>query len=670
MDVNFDVVDLAYNLLLFTTREEYTRAVAYDELEDKVLEKATQRWGKSDGDIYHGFLLLYEGINVLYYGTVGNENNSVMENQSDYCKHELNEKDKMLEEEEHSESFQSNTNQRNRKGRFKRIFRCSSKKDRNMSAKKSETKSSSDQAIELSSLSCIPKTSEKSLKDNAEEQESIDGLDFFNDGFHVTICEPEDLTTTEDEEDITTHARERIADTLPNGVHTKPQSLKGKKNLIATSRFLEARSKFQEVNNRLKRYSLGRRQISLSDRLRVFRLAIACSMLMTVNNPKLGLDDCRNLIGQLNSMKSVRCLVTKALEEPSGLRQRVNRKMCGQKWKKMLEKVHFVNYMFWQWIMLWENLPRTGLELEIPVIDAGFGAVQPVDDWSLRDKCQTCVEFEQQLAHSCTLAVNSKDQLILIDANNIITTYTIEGKQVMSFRASTRRHPHSRWIIGLDEMDNIYIGSTMGIRYDKKRPLSVFSPAGHLVSEPELRGMRGKFNLYTVTKKGLILVLTVGTSVGNVVSVHGHQGKELVKSFRVREIKFPRHFTAGKDTVIVGGTTSDAESNEFAFQVFDQSGQQLFFFKPEVEFQTCAVDPWTGNILLVNIKELRDYRYYMCDTVVLTGEIHILSQTGKTIQSRVKLRWPFKVVAGVTVLRCGLVALVTVDNPYYAIHII
>lgn len=673
LDVNFDVVDLACNLLLFSTREEYTRAVAYDELEDKVFEKATQRWGNSDEDTYFGFIRLFEGINVLCYGTTGNEEYSVMEKRSDSYN---DERDKMLEDEEKSESFQPNTKRKDRKGKIKRIFCCSSsKKDKNVSTKpKSEMRSLSDQEIELSSLSCVPKDSEKSLKENVDEQGSIDGLDFFNDGFRVTICEPElDLTTTEDEEDNTAHARERIVDNLPNGVHTeshKSQSFSGNKSLIATSRFLEARAKFQEVDNRLKGYSLGRRQISLSNRLRFFRLALACAMLMTVNNPKSGLEGCRNLIGQLNSLKSVKCLVTKALGVPSGLRQRVHRKICGQKWRKMLEKVHFVNYMFWQWMLLWKDQPRTGLELEIPVIDADFGAVQPVDDWKLRDKCQTCVEFEQKMAHACTLAVNSKDQLVLIDANNIVTTYTLEGKQVMSFRASTRRHPHSRWIIGLDEMDNIYIGSTLGIRYDKRRPLSVFSPAGCLVSEPELCGIRGRYNLYTVSKKGLILVLTIGTSAGNVVSVHRHQTKELVASFRVREIRYPRHFTTSKDTVIIGGTTSGTESKEFAFQVFDHSGQQLFFFKPEVEFQTCGVDPWTGNIVLVNINKRRDYRYYMCDTVVLTGEMHILSQAGETVQSGVKLRWPFGVVAGVTVLRCGLVALVTVDDPYYAIHII
>jgi hypothetical protein len=325
--------------------------------------------------------------------------------------------------------------------------------------------------------------------------------------------------------------------------------------------------------------------------------------------------------------------------------------------------------MVWQWIILSRNQPGTGQDLEIPCVDAGFGSVHPIDDWRLRDKYQTCVEFEHEVAHSCTLAVNSKDQLVIIDASNIVTTYTIEGKRLMSFRASTRRHPHSRWIIGLDEQDNIYIGSTLGIRYETKRPLSVFSPAGNLISEPELRGFRGQFHLYAVTKKGLILTLAVATPLGNMVSVHRQRDKKLINSFPVREVESPRHFTTGKDTIIVGGTTAK-DSVDFAFQIFDQSGQQLFFFKPEVEFQNCAVDPWSGNIVLAKINTLRDYRYYMCDTVILTGEIHILAKNGESIQSSVKLRWPYRVVAGVTVLRCGLVALVTVDYPCYAIHII
>ncbi|KAK3746370.1 hypothetical protein QZH41_006300 [Actinostola sp. cb2023] len=500
-----------------------------------------------------------------------------------------------------------------------------------------------------------------------------DGLPttFSNEGIRVPLCEPEsDLTATEDESDAS-----RIRDQNLN-MHLKgekakpdePSAIDSQMTSISKSRFARAKSKFKEVESLLVAFSKTSSRGSRSKDVDFYRLSIACTILNCIDNPVLGLRECTRLITQLNSLEYVQRIFTRVLGNPRGLKARLTKKFNGRKRRKVMSLVHFTNYIVWKWLMLAASESGSGQSMGIPAIESGVGPVHPTDDWCVRDKCQTCVEFVGTIPSSCTMAVNSKDQLVIIDAKNDVTVYTVEGKALLSFKASTPRHPHSRWIIGLDGHDNIYVGSSLGILSETKHPLSVFTSTGELLGEPELRGCRGKFHLYAVTRTSLILMLSVGTPLGSIVSVHERDAK-LVKSFVVREITFPRYFSAGKDTIIVGGTTAKA-SQDFAFQIFDHLGQQLFFVKPEVSFQHCEVDPWTGSIVLVRTDTLRDYRYCLCNTVVLTGEIHVLAPNGQTIKSSINLRWPFRVVAGVTVLKCGLVAVVTMDEPYYAIHVI
>lgn len=651
VSVNVDAINLAYCLVVFNCREDYTRAIAYeDDLEDEPVRKATDYWGDCGESIFRGFLLLHEGVTILQEGRATEDENENQQNVGKESDLELYDK-KMspLDDEK-----KAKTDPEELRGILRNNYNPEYLKMNKLSPRKriNEKKLGGNHGKESYSYSLWSKQTDRVLLARNE---------------HVCapLCDSEsDLTATEDEGDSTRTRQKKLNIQFQEGTSSFNESVAFDGSMVDISKscLQRAKSKFREVQKLLASFSNDQSLIDFH------RLSLSCTILQCVDNLTLGIQDCKRLITEMNSMSNVQSMITRALKGPRTLKDRLTKRLHDKKWRKILSLVHFTNYIVWKWLMLAGKETGSGQTIGIPSIETGLGLIHPTDEWSVRDKCQTCVEFVGKIPSSCTLAVNSKDQLIIIDSRNYVTVYTLEGKPLLSFKASTSRHPHSRWIIGVDSKDNIYVGSALGILSETKRPLSIFTRTGKLLAEPEIVHYGGKCHLYAVTKSGLILMLSAGTPTGNMVSVHQRDSK-LINSFQVREIALPRYFNSGNDNIILGGSTTN-ESRDFAFQVCDLLGQQLYFYKPDVEFQHCEVNPWTGSIVLVRTDTLRDFRYCLCNTVVLTGEVHILATDGQTIKSGINLRWPFRKVAGVTVLRCGLVVVVTMDEPYYAIHVI
>lgn len=652
--VNYDAIELAYSLAVFDCRDDYTRAVAYEEgVEDEPLRRAMEYWGDCGERVFRGFLLLHEGVMILREDQANSDGNENQENINKGSNWELEKKRKEL----------TNGHKTEPAGEFelRGILRTSCQQEQSEKDKNNYRKHINERKAKEyhGKRNCSYSTG----CNQPDRNVSVHG------GVGAPLCDPEsDLTATEDESDSSRLRPRRLNIQFKKELvdFSDVSDLEYPMVFVSKSRLQRAKSKFKEVDKLLT--DVGRGD-SNSKEVDFYRLSMACKILNYIDNPTLGINDCKRLVSQLNSLSFVQSMLTRALETPRGWKARLTKRLHGKKWRRVLSLVHFTNYMTWKWLMLASGQAGSGQVMGIPAIDTTLGPIHPIDEWSVRDECQTCVEFVGKIPHACTLAVNSKDQLVMMDSRNYVTVYTVEGKPLLAFKASTSRHPHARWIIGVDADDNIYIGSALGILSKTKRPLSIFTDTGKLLSEPELRGCRGRFHLYTVTKSGVILTLSVGTQMGNVVTLHQRDSKLINLSFIVREIALPRVFSASNENIIIGGTTAN-ESKDFAFQVFDHLGQQLYFFKPEVNFQHCEVDPWTGSLVLVKTATLRDYRHCLCNTVVLTGEVRFLATNGQTIKSSVNLRWPFRKVVGATVLRCGLVAVVTMDEPYYAIHVI
>lgn len=678
VEVNYEAIELAYSLSVFNNRADYTRAIAYEEdFDDEPFRTAMDYWSVCGESAFRGFLLLHECVMILL-GEHSDEND--------------NQQGSEFRLEETRKQLPNGQKPQQEEIELRSILRTSHNSDeqlqigRNTHRKQSrERKTKGNQRRHNCSISTGSRLANRSRHTT-------------HDNVNVPLCDSEsDLTTTEDENEVVrsrprqldirkTHGSQLEVDS--DSLHFRPHKvniqfedqLDSSVELIESDypmlsvsreRFERAKHKLKEVQLLLTKDGHMRSRGSQIKQVDFYRLSLVSAILNCVDDATQGVIACKRLVTELNSLTLVQGTLTRALETPRGWKQRLTKRLHGRKWDKMFSLVHYINYMTRKWMVLAGVQEGTGQTMGIPTIDTTHGPVHPTDDWCVRDKCQTCVEFVGKIPHACAIATNSKDEIVMIDSRNYVTVYTIEGKALLTFKASTSRHPHARWIMGIDDDDNLYVGSAVASISDSKHPLSIFTSTGTLLSEPELtRVCRGRYHFYAVTKSGVILTLTIGTHKGNLVTLHTvtrNCDTKLISSFAVREIALPRIFNASNESITVGGVT---ESKDFAFQVFDHSGQQLYFYKPEVNFQYCQMDPWTGSLVLVTTSALRDYRYCLCKTVMLTGQVCILATNGQTIQSCVNLRWPFRKVAGVTLLRSGLVVLVTIDEPYYAIHVI
>ncbi|XP_048577210.1 uncharacterized protein LOC116607019 [Nematostella vectensis] len=676
--VDFEVVDLACALLLYKNREQFMESVAYEcEKVDDTFSKAAESWGKWGEDYFHCFWLIQEGITVLTDGVKECEGEEFASESrasgvlSECSEHDVLDTSRPLLQREESSPNGSTVWCGSKHGTPTRPANLFQNNSLHYKAVSKESVSKAVVEIEMVEMKSRAKRMSSSSFRRSGGCESINGADYY-DSFRATLCTPEnDLTATEDEEDHPlAPSPDSTAKNTQDSAYPGPHGRNFRR--ISLSRYKEATEKFRKAKRMMRSLPRGETSqvTSFSKQVRRARLWLSAVILSYLDRAcaHQAQQLCKEFVSHMNALECVKWICSKKLETPSGIKSLLTKKLNGGKWRRLLEKFHFVNYIVWRYLMITEGRLGSGQELGIPVVITDKGAAHPIDDWRMRDKCQTCVEFERKTPYSCAVAVNTKDEILIIDSLNDVTVFSSDAKMLFTFSAATRRHKNARWMVGTDQDDRIYIGSCLGIGSEPSRPISIFNAHGDLIDEPELRGYWGQYHLYAVTRKALILCLAVGTAIGNRVFVHDATGKHLT-SFPVNEISYPKHFTCGDEVVVVCGATS-LRSDDMAIQTFDHTGQQLFYFKPKLDFQRIALDPLSGHIYLVGTRMLYDYRYLLCDTIILTGELNILGADGQLVQSGVKLRWPFRVIAGLAVMRSGLVAMVTVDEPYCAIHIL